>query len=196
MESSRTEVARAVTGAWWMFLATGVLWLLISLIVLRFDVTSIATVGALLGVILLVAGANEFLVLSVRDVPWKWLHAILGALFVVGGIWAFIHPIGAFWELASILGFLLLLKGSMDIVGSVMTRDVNEMWWLGLAVGILEVLLAFWVSQQFFAPRAALIIVWVGFGCLFRGISEIVMAFELRRASRHLPAPPAHSAAA
>lgn len=194
MDSPRTNAARAVTGSWWMFLATGVLWLLISLIVLRFDVTSIATVGTLLGVILLIAGANEFLALSMHDVDWKWLHAVLGVLFVAGGIWAFVHPIGAFWELASILGFLLLLKGSMDIVGSVMSRDVSELWWLGLAVGILEVLLAFWVSQQFFAPRAALIIVWVGFACMFRGISEIVVAFELRRASRRLergvPVPP------
>jgi uncharacterized membrane protein HdeD (DUF308 family) len=36
---------------WWLFLVTGIGWLLISLIVLRFDVTSIAAVGALLGVI-------------------------------------------------------------------------------------------------------------------------------------------------
>jgi uncharacterized membrane protein HdeD (DUF308 family) len=188
MDSVRREGARAVTGTWWMFLVTGVLWLIISLIVLRFDITSIATVGALLGVILLIAGANEFMVMSVRAVGWKWLHAILGVLFVIGGIWAFIHPIGAFWELASILGFLLLLKGSMDIVGSVVSRDVNELWWLGLGVGILEVLLAFWVSQQFYAPRAAIIIVWVGFACLFRGISEIVLAFELRHAGKTLAA--------
>jgi uncharacterized membrane protein HdeD (DUF308 family) len=186
MDSVRRQGAGAVTGTWWIFLATGVLWLVIALIVLRFDLTSIATVGALLGVILLIAGANEFLLMTVRDVGWKWLHAILGALFVIGGIWAFIHPIGAFWELASILGFLLLLKGSMDVVGSVVTREMNELWWLGLGVGILEILLAFWVSQQFFAPRAAIIIVWVGFACMFRGITEIVMAFELRRAGKQL----------
>ena len=30
---------------WWLFLVTGIAWLLISLIVLRFDVTSIAAVG-------------------------------------------------------------------------------------------------------------------------------------------------------
>jgi uncharacterized membrane protein HdeD (DUF308 family) len=55
------------------------------------------------------------------------------------------------------------------------------MWWLGLVVGILEVLLAFWASQQFFPARAALILVWVGFMALFRGITEIVLAFEVRR---------------
>jgi uncharacterized membrane protein HdeD (DUF308 family) len=55
---------------WWLFLVTGVAWLLVSLIVLRFDVTSIAAVGVLLGVIFLTAmfrGFTEiFLAFEVR----------------------------------------------------------------------------------------------------------------------------------
>ena len=39
--------------------------------------------------------------------------------------------------------------------------------------GILEILLGFWASQQMFPARAALLLVWVGFFALFRGISEI-----------------------
>jgi uncharacterized membrane protein HdeD (DUF308 family) len=174
----------AMTGAWWVFLVTGVVWLMVALTVLRFDSTSLATVGTLLGAVLLMAGVNEFLALSMRKVAWKGFHVLMGILLVTGGIWAFVRPINAFWELASILGFLLMLKGSFDIVGAVVTREINALWWLGLVVGILEVLLAFWVSQQFFAPRAALIIVWVGFSAMFRGISEIALAFELRGMER------------
>jgi uncharacterized membrane protein HdeD (DUF308 family) len=170
---------------WWLFLATGVAWLLISLIVLRFNITSIATVGALLGVILIMAGANEFALRGARP-GWRWLHAILGILFIGGGVWAFIHPADAFYELAAILGFLLLLKGALDISVAVMTKELNDLWWLGLIVGVLEILLAFWVSQQFFAPRAALILLWVGFAAMFRGFTEIFLAFEIRRASKEL----------
>jgi uncharacterized membrane protein HdeD (DUF308 family) len=182
----RDRAAREVTGSWWLFLITGVAWLIIALIVLRFDITSVASVGALLGVILLIAGANEFMVLALRDVGWKWLHGVLGALFVVGGIWAFIHPIGAFYELASILGFLLVLKGAMDLTGSVIQREVSELWWLGVITGGLEILLGFWASQQMFAPRAILILVWVGFFAIFRGVNEIVMAFEMRHVHKEL----------
>jgi uncharacterized membrane protein HdeD (DUF308 family) len=182
--SAERRAFGTVTAAWWVFLVTGILWLMVALIVLRFDATSLATVGTLLGAILLMAGVNEFLTLSMRKVAWKGFHVLMGILFVTGGIWAFIRPINAFWELASILGFLLMLKGSFDIVGAVVTRETNVLWWLGLVVGILEVLLAFWVSQQFFAPRAALIIVWVGFSAMFRGISEIALAFELRGIER------------
>ena len=95
---------RAATGVpWWLFLLTGIAWLLVSLIVLRFNITSVASVGVLLGVILIMAGANEFVIMAARP-GWKWLHAILGVLFIGGGIWAFVHPIGAFYELASIRG--------------------------------------------------------------------------------------------
>ena len=56
------------------------------------------------------------------------------------------------------------------------------MWWLGLVVGILEIFLGFWASQQYRPVQGALLLIWVGFFALFRGISEIVIAFELRRA--------------
>jgi uncharacterized membrane protein HdeD (DUF308 family) len=184
--SAQRAVLREVARAWWWFLVTGILWLLIAVVVLRFDLTSVASVGALLGVVLLLAGLNGFLTMSMRAAGWKWLNAAMGIVFLVGGTWAFVHPIGAFYELASILGFVLVLKGGLDIGISAATKDVSDLWWLGLIVGILEVLLGFWVSQQFFAPRAILIITWVGFACLFRGFGEIVLAFELRRAGRDL----------
>jgi uncharacterized membrane protein HdeD (DUF308 family) len=170
-------------GPWWLFLITGVLWLIAALVILRFDVTSITAVGVLLGVVLGFAAATE--VVAAMSAPgWRWAHWLLAVLFAVGSIWAFVHPIGAFWELASILGFLLVLKGSLDITASVVTKPVNDLWGLGLAAGILEILLGFWASQQFFPARATLIIIWVGFSAILRGINEIATAFSLRRLER------------
>lgn len=182
MRTQRTQESMfgQIAGVWWLFLITGIAWLIIALIVLRFDTTSIATVGALLGVVFLIAGLNEGMVAVVRP-SWKWAHIALGILYVVGGFLAFASPYNAFWALASILGFLLVLKGSLDIIVSAMTKDLNEFWWLGLVTGILELLLGFWASQQLFPARAALILVWVGFLALFRGISEIALAFQIRR---------------
>ena len=33
------------TGLWWLFLITGILWVLVSLVVLQFEAKSVATVG-------------------------------------------------------------------------------------------------------------------------------------------------------
>jgi uncharacterized membrane protein HdeD (DUF308 family) len=51
-------------------------------------------------------------------------------------------------------------------------------------VGILEILLGFWASQQYLSVKRALLLVWVGFFALFRGISEIVIAFQVRSRQR------------
>jgi len=143
--------------------------------------------GIILGVYFAVAAANEFLIAALVE-GWKWVHVLLGVLFALGALWAFFQPKEAFWALASILGLLLLLKGSFDLIGSVMTKDVNPLWWLGLVAGIFEIMLAFWASQRYYPARAALILIWVGFMAMFRGITEIVLAFQLRKAGRELAA--------
>jgi uncharacterized membrane protein HdeD (DUF308 family) len=175
-ESSISDTSRA----WWLFLVTGIAWFFVSLVVLRFQTESLVTVGILIGCLFVGAGLNEFLMASVRR-SWRWIHALLGLFFLAGAAWAFVQPIDAFWALASVLGFLLVIKGSVDILTSALTRSLNPVWWLALTVGILEVLLAFWVSQQLFPARASLILVWVGFAAIFRGFSEIALAFQLRR---------------
>ena len=140
--------------------------------------------GALLGVLFLVAMINEFFIAAVLP-GWRWLHVVMGIIFAFGAGWSFARPYNAFWALASILGLLLIFQGTFYIITSVSTREVNPTWWLGLLVGILEILLGFWASQQYRPVQGALLLIWVGFFALFRGISEIVIAFELRRAQQH-----------
>lgn len=173
----------AMAPPWWLFLITGIAWFLIALIVLRFRLSSITAVGVLLGCLFLAGGFNEAMIGAVVD-GWKWLHYTMAVIFFVGSLYSFIHPQNAFWALASILGFLLLFKGTLDIMVAVASKQSNEVWWLGLTAGILEILLAFWASQQFYPARAALILLWVGFMALFRGFSEIALAFGLRHAQK------------
>jgi hypothetical protein len=65
---------------------------------------------------------------------------------------------------------------------------VNPYWWLNLITGILLVLLAFWVSGSdrvyALAQRTYLILFWVGFLALFRGFSQIFLAFTVRHAGQ------------
>ncbi len=170
---------RGMTDNWWVFLVTGLAWFIISLIVLRMNVASVATVGLLMGVVFLASGIEEFFIASFRS-SWRWARVLMGVIFVAGAIWSFVTPFGAFWSLATVLGFLLIFKGTLDIVESVVSQPANPIWWLGIVTGILEVGLGFWATQQYFPARALLLLLWVGFYAMFRGISEIVLAFELR----------------
>jgi uncharacterized membrane protein HdeD (DUF308 family) len=78
--------------------------------------------------------------------------------------------------------------GTFEIMRSVASRGENPLWGLGLAVGILEILLAIWVSQRYFPARAELILIWVGFMSIFRGISHIAIAFMVKKAGKELAA--------
>src|SRR5215469_1749271 len=117
---SRTRAAlRRLAGPWWLFLLTGIAWLIIAVMVLRFTPASVNTVGVLMGVLFLLGAFNEFLAASMRH-SWRWAHVALGILFVVGAIWAFARPFNAFWALASVLGLLLIFKGTLDIITAVL----------------------------------------------------------------------------
>jgi uncharacterized membrane protein HdeD (DUF308 family) len=172
-----------LAGPWWMFLVTGIGWLVVSLIVLRFRLTSVVAVGVLMGVVFLCGWFSELLVASMRK-RWRWPHVLMGIVFLFAACWSFASPFGAFWALATIFGLLLVFRGSLDLVTSVSSRDVNPAWWLGLIAGVVEILLGFWVSQQEFPARALLLLIWVGFFALFRGFSDILLAFEVRAAER------------
>ena len=123
---SRTRAGLArLAGPWWMFLLTGIGWLILAWIALRFAPASIPTVGVLLGVYFLVATINEFFIAAVMS-SWRWLHILMGIIFAFGAGWSFARPYNAFWALASILGLLLIFQGTFYIITSVSTREVNS----------------------------------------------------------------------
>jgi len=176
------DAAKEALGPWWTFLIAGVAWFIISVVVLQLNLTSVAAVGVLLGVVFLVSALEELFVASVTG-GWAWARALLGVFFLIGAIWSFADPVGTFVSVADVLGFLLIFKGTLDIVTSITSQDVNSVWWLGLVAGLLELGLGFWAAQQYFQTNAALLLLLVGFYALFRGISSVVFAFQLRSAT-------------
>ena len=173
---------------WWVFLLSGIAWLLIAWLVLRMDITSIAAVGVLLGVVFLVASVNEVGLGSLMSGGWKILHYVMALIFFIGGLWSLVRPVDTFFALASVLGLILIFYGTFEIARAFSSRDVNPYWWIGLVTGILLLLLAFWVSGSdrvyALAQRSYLILFWVGFMALFKGITQVVMAFGIRHAGK------------
>ncbi len=169
---------------WWVFLITGTLWLCLSMIMFRFDITSVKSIGVLAGIVFLTAGVFEFVMVAVvRGGWWKVLNAILGLFLVIGGIYALAHPSDAFIAIASVTGFMFLMVGIMDLI--VAFSDRTDLWWLRMISGFICIGLAFWASGEF-AKSAWLLIVWVGIFAMFRGINHFILAFQLRRLHKEL----------
>lgn len=185
-------IVREESRYWWVLLVSGIAWLLIAWIVLRMNVTSIATVGVLLGAVFIVAAVNEVTVASLAPGGWKVWHYVMAFIFFLGGLWGLITPIETFFALASMLGLILVFYGAFEIARAVSMRAMNPYWWVGLITGVLLLLLAFWVSGSdrvyALAQRTYLILFWVGFFALFKGIMQIVQAFGVRHAGKEVDA--------
>jgi uncharacterized membrane protein HdeD (DUF308 family) len=165
---------------WWLWLVTGIAWIVIALVILQFDDASVTTVGVLIGIMFLLSGLEQFVIAGV--VPaLRWLWIIFGILFVIAGIIALISPENTFAAIADILGFLFLLVGVFWVIQAFVDRDVNELWWLGLIAGILMIILAFWTGGQFFITKAYVLLVFAGIWALMHGVTDIVKAFQIRK---------------
>jgi uncharacterized membrane protein HdeD (DUF308 family) len=184
MEQSMSGEARdAVKGfsrLWWLWIVFGVLWTLIGVVILQFDQASITTVGVLIGVMFIGTGMQQFVIMSLVD-RFGWLYGLFGVLFVAAGIVAFISPENTFAALADILGFLFLIVGVFWIIQAFASRELNELWWLGLLSGALMVILAFWTAGQFFIEKAYVLLVFAGIWSLMQGFTDIVRAFQIKK---------------
>lgn len=177
-EIDAVQVRDQATRLWWLFLVTGIAWVLISFAVLASDAGTPALIGWLAGLVLVLAGINELVALGFAA-TWRWLHGVLGALFIITGLMALVEPLQTFGILALLVGWYLMLKGTADIVISIADRHRLPLWGLLLASGIIEVAIGVWAIG--YPGRSAwLLIVWVGLAALVRGITEIILAFQLR----------------
>jgi len=179
------ELAEEAADRWWMFLVTGIGWLVFSLLVFQWDYTTVYAISILFGIVALVAGVNEFFQIIVSSTGWKIVHGILGVLYVIVGVWALVNPRSAFTTLAALVAFFLLFKGIFDLTVAFMTKDEFDLWWLQLVLGIVEILLAFWVSGSF-RTSAIFLVAYVGIIALSRGITELFVAFKLRGLRKRL----------
>jgi uncharacterized membrane protein HdeD (DUF308 family) len=179
------EVLEEATNRWWIFLVSGIAWLVFALLVFQWNYTTVYAISILFGIVAIVAAMNEFFAISISTTGWKIAHGILGVLFLIAGIWAIAHPHNAFATLAALVAFFLLVKGIFDLTVAFMTKSYFDLWWVQLVLGILEIVLAFWVAGSF-RQQAILLVVYVGIVALTRGITEIFLAFKLKGLGREL----------
>jgi uncharacterized membrane protein HdeD (DUF308 family) len=171
---------------WWLWIISGVFWILVALVVLQFDQASITTVGVLIGIMFLAAGFQNFFLGSLAGGATQWIMWIFGVLFVIAGVISLVSPEDTFAGIADILGFLFLLVGVFWLVEAFAERETNEFWWFGLISGVAMIILAFWTGGQFFIEKQYVLLVFAGIWALFHGVGDLIKAFQIR-ALRDLP---------
>jgi hypothetical protein len=162
---------------WWIFIITGALWILFSLILFRFDYTSVTAVSILFGCVCIAGALEELISIPASHGWWRAGRIALAVVFVVIGIVAFVHPGNTFKALAAVFAFYLILRGVFTIIAAL--TGLYMPLWLGLVAGIIEVGLGFWAAGDF-GHKTVLLLVWAGASALIHGVMQIVLAIHLR----------------
>lgn len=115
-----------------------------------------------------------------KTVRQWWVFLVLGLLFAAMAIVVFRHPAETYATLAVFFGILILASGVVQIlVGAYAPADTGRGWMI--ATGIVESVLGV-VLMLNIAISATLLPIFFGFWLLFRGLSMIGFASDLRGA--------------
>ena len=176
----------STTRYWWLLLITGVAWIVIAIVILRFNYATVAAIAALFGVFCFVAAANEVMVGAVSSKWWRILHWLLAALFIVVGFFAFFRPEDTFVALAAVMSFYFVFRGAFDIAMALAGSRAPG-WWVLLLVGLAELAIGFWAAGSW-KVSVIVLVSWVAAGALLHGIGQIASAFVVRRVGRSVEA--------
>lgn len=122
--------------------------------------------------------------IGVLERNWSWL-VLRGGLAVVLGLLAILFPASALFAFTMIFAAFALVDGLFSIISGIKgARRKEERWWtmilrglIGIAVGVLFVLMPFVSTISYAVASLALLAVW----SIFTGVFEIVAAVKLRK---------------
>jgi uncharacterized membrane protein HdeD (DUF308 family) len=179
------ERAKRIGRYWWLLLLTGVAWIVVAAIVLRFDYASVVAVAVLFGVLAIAIGMVELALAMLSSRWWRLFHGLLGVIFVVTGVVAFFKPGNTFVGLAAVISFYFIFAGTWNLVSSLSMRNVPG-WWIQLVSGLVELGLGFWAAGSW-RVSASLLVAFVAAMALIRGVTQISLAFSLHSVRKGLP---------
>ena len=121
----------AVSKGWWVLLATGVVSIVAGGIIVFID-WNVDDLVVFVGTVLVVRGALTMFSVPLDGSMRTWSIA-LGIIEVFVGIGVFAWPGPALLVIAYSIGWLLLFRGTMAIMGAVTSRKVLPYWEIGRA---------------------------------------------------------------
>jgi uncharacterized membrane protein HdeD (DUF308 family) len=181
------EIAASKTQFWWLLLITGAAWIALSVVILRFNYTTVAAVAVLFGVYCLVAAVNEIAIATVSSsTGWRIAHGLLAALLIVVGVASLANFGATFVTLTAIISFYFIIRGCFDVVMALAGSAVPG-WWVLLLCGLIELGLGFWAAGSW-NSSVVVLVAWVAAGALVHGIGEIALAFQIHQGRRGIAA--------
>ena len=167
-----------VSRGWWVLLASGIVSIVAGGIIAFADWT-VGDLVVFIGALLIVRGLFTTFSVPVDGSLRTW-SVVLGLLEVAVGVSVWVWPDPTLLVVALYIGWLLMFRGVMTIIGSVSGRRFVPYWGVILVAGIVEVLVAFYLLGR---PGLTLVatVLAIGLTAVFYGVLEVVLAFQVKR---------------
>jgi len=182
---STIATPRSATSLWWLPLTLGVVNIVVGLIAIFWPEATLAVVGVLFGIQLLIVGALRLAqVIFTRegDTTARVITAAVGVLFLFVGLLCLQNVMQTIKVLALLVGLVWVIGGAVGVIGALASGPPGR--WTGmtiweLAVGVISVLAGAVVlvyPKESVTALAVLIGIWL----LVIGVVTVAGAFRLR----------------
>jgi uncharacterized membrane protein HdeD (DUF308 family) len=178
---TRDQVEQISKG-WWVLLVTGLISVVAGGIIIINDWT-VGDLAVFIGALLIFRGIFTLFGSPIDGSMRTW-SVVMGLVELGVGIAVWVWPGQTLLVVAFFIGWYLLFQGITAIAGSIAARRVMPYWGWILALGIVQVLVSFYLLSR---PALTLVaaVLAIGLISLLYGVVEIALAFEVKSLPTH-----------
>lgn len=166
--------------SWGWLLGLGIVFILLGLIGLGMVVGLTLVSVLFFGVLLVVAGLAQFIdLLQCKGWRGRFWHALIAALYVIGGMVIFYDPLLATVLITAMLAWVLIIIGIVRMMMAFQLRGTKGYLWIFFA-GLASLVLGILILIQWPFSALWLIGLFVAMEFMISGWTFIMMAFAAR----------------
>src|SRR5262245_38799233 len=194
-EQMRQAVVASVREHWKLFLAEGIILVLLGFLAIVVPPIASLAVAIFLGWLFLLSGIVGLITtFMMRNLPGFWWSLLSAALAIAAGVVLLGWPVSGVLSLTLVLIVFFVIEGIASIMYALEHRNSGRWAWM-LASGIIDLLLAALILAGLPGSAAWALGLLVGINMVFGGTSMIAMALHAR-GEAGAPAAPGTSKAA
>jgi uncharacterized membrane protein HdeD (DUF308 family) len=182
LDRLQSAVANSLYAHWRMFLAEGIILVILGLLAIVVPPVATIAVEILVGWLLLISGVVGLIAtLRTRGAPGFWWSLLSAVIGIVAGIVLLRWPLSGALSLTLILTVFLVLEGIISILYAFEhKRELSGRWGVMLFSGIVDLCLAGIIFAGLPGTAAWAIGLLVGINLVFGGSALIAMALHAR----------------
>jgi uncharacterized membrane protein HdeD (DUF308 family) len=172
----KRAVAETYGCNWFLYILSGILWLLLGFVALSYRPSSISVAVIFIAVAFWMGALSSFVIAYTLSGGWRVLAITFGILATFAAVGALVWPGPTLLIVAIFVAWYLLFSGIFELAVALSNTDVRG-WWIRLISGIISIGLGAWAIGN--PARSVLLLVTViGIFAIFRGIADLIAGFQ------------------